>query len=211
MDYLANKIIHMKLWRPAAKNAISKFPTDENKQQEFIDKILQKTLTPGQFEDFKRYLEELQVIISLENIESQCKKIKATPSDSRYDIANKILVEMDQLLERIEQKKDYSIIVLRILSLCQEANFTHINPMAEMGSKFIAGRTKKRLDALGHLMLESLKTFYYSNGRMPSAKELWNAVPTGKIIQEKVYYDEIAWLSPKGGRKTPHLGHFQID
>lgn len=44
------------LWRPAAIIAKDKFPDDEKKQQEFIDKYLKKTLNKNNIKNLWSFL-----------------------------------------------------------------------------------------------------------------------------------------------------------
>lgn len=87
--------------------------------------------------------------------------------------------------------------------------FERQEPIIKMGQKFIEGREKPRLDKLGKAMRKTLNEFISEN-KMPTARELWEAVPIDRYVQDKDIEDlVIYWRTPKGIEKKTSFKRFQ--
>lgn len=89
-----------------------------------------------------------------------------------------------------------------------------LKPLAIIGQKFTDGPKKNRLDVLGKIMLKTIKDYNEFNGELPTARQLWEAIPINDYIQEKVQVEEeglqyIDWRTPSGVPKSTSFKSFQ--
>jgi len=75
-------------------------------------------------------------------------------------------------------------------------------PEAIHGRKFIEGPKRPRLDALGRLILDTMTDLEGEMRRRPKAKEIWESLPIGDVVQEREGYDTVWWQSKGREKKT---------
>jgi hypothetical protein len=75
-------------------------------------------------------------------------------------------------------------------------------PAAIHGLKFIKGPKRPRLDALGRLILDTMRDLEGELRRRPKAKEIWASLPKGDVVQELEGYDTVWWRSNGREKET---------
>ena len=76
------------------------------------------------------------------------------------------------------------------------------SPAAIHGLKFMEGHKRQRLDALGRLILDTMRDLEGEMRRGPKAKEIWESLPIGDVVQEREGYDTVWWQSKGREKKT---------
>jgi hypothetical protein len=81
-------------------------------------------------------------------------------------------------------------------------------PLAQRAQPFIDGPKKERSDTLGMAVELTFGEFHSEHGRIPSAKELWAALPKSEHVQEKDE-DTVYWKRANGKEETTSFKSFK--
>ena len=106
----------------------------------------------------------------------------------------------------LESERDIARIETRIATLQGELAVEEMRPDAELGIAFRTGPKKPRQDALARLMERTYDALSEENGRPPTDKDLWAALPDHDSAEILCYDqndpDAILWTCNGRGRKT---------
>lgn len=121
-------------------------------------------------------------------------KPNGTP-ESNYDLARRIV-------SQIRMNASHGVSPLR----CIKIGMLYERLLS--GLFWDSGRKKPRMDELSKAMWKTMERFIQEEARLPSAKELWHALPEGRHIQEKAD-DTIFWKRSSGKEEETAFKLFQ--
>jgi len=117
-------------------------------------------------------------------------------NEKEIAIAEKKWIEPERLFEKFN-----GLIRGTMREIELSAHAWKYQKLAKKGHAFTVGPKEPRLDALGKEMRRTAKSFRELNGKLPTARELFQEIPTGGKIQEKDE-DVIFWRSGNKEHET---------